>query len=296
MQSGTVLEVENIVGESLVWDERRERLLWVDIVPGVIHELTPATGAHRTWTAPEIATSIGLREDGGAIVGLKKRVALWDFGERFETLAEIEPERGDTRLNEGVVGPDGAFWVGTMQNNIADDGSPREINETCGRLWRVTPGGEVRPLCDDRFGVTNTLVWPAPGRLVTADTAANALYSYHWDAGTGRLSGRALLLAGFPRGLPDGSALDAEGFVWNCRVIGGACVIRVAPDGTVERVLELPCSWPTSCAFGGPRLDRLYVTSARFTMSAQHLAAAPLEGALFAADVGVPGWPAYRFG
>ena len=90
--------------------------------------------------------------------------------------------------------------------------------------------------------------------------------------------------------------MDAEGFIWNCRVVGGSCLVRFSPDGRIDRVVDLPCSWPTSCAFGGEGLDTLYVTSTRFTMTEDHLAANPQEGGLFAVDAGVSGNPCNRFG
>ena len=105
-----------------------------------------------------------------------------------------------------------------------------------------------------------------------------------------------LFASGPDRGLPDGSTLDADGYLWNCRVGGGACLARYAPDGSLDSLIELPCSWPTKCAFGGPDLATLFVTSARFTMSAAHLQAHPQEGALIALRPGVAGRPAARFG
>lgn len=289
-------DARNVVGESAVWDDRSGTLFWVDIVGHRIHALMPESGDHRSWPTPGMVTSIGLRRDGGAVVGLQRTVALWDFGDDFRTLVEVEPDRPDNRLNEGVVGPDGAFWVGTMQNNVNPDGSPRDVTSAEGRLYRVAADGSVSPLTDDRFGITNTLVWPAEDCLVTADTMENALYAYDCDVAAGRLSNRRTILKDFDRGLPDGSCMDAAGYVWNCRVVGGACLARLAPDGTVDRIVELPCTWPTSCAFGGPDLATLYVTSARFTMSDEHLSEAPWEGALFRLDVGETGRPAYRFG
>ncbi|TIO84713.1 MAG: SMP-30/gluconolactonase/LRE family protein, partial [Mesorhizobium sp.] len=214
----------------------------------------------------------------------------------FRTLAMIEDDRPGTRLNEGVVAPDGSFWVGTMANNIGPDDAPVPIASDEGRLYRVGREGNVTPLSEDRFGITNTMVWLPDGRFVTADTTKNALYSYDWDKKAGRL-GRALpFFTGFERGLPDGSCLDAEGYIWNCRVVGGSCLARIAPDGKLDRIAELPCSWPTSCAFGGPGLDTLFVTSARFTMSAEHLDANPFEGGLFALRPGVRGVQGNRFG
>ncbi|TIV64003.1 MAG: SMP-30/gluconolactonase/LRE family protein, partial [Mesorhizobium sp.] len=126
----------------------------------------------------------------------------------FRTIATIEPDRPDTRLNEGVVAPDGSFWVGTMANNIGPDDAPRAITGDDGRLYRVDADGTVTALGKDRFGITNTMVWLPGGRFVTADTTKNALYSYAWDKEAARLGERLVFLADFPRGLPDGSCLD----------------------------------------------------------------------------------------
>ncbi len=294
MQAELVFAAADIVGESLIWDDRRARLAWVDIIGRRIHHLDPATGAHEVWPTPGRVTSIGLREDGGAVVGLERQVALWDWGGPFRTLCEVEPDLPENRLNEGVVGPDGAFWVGTMQNNIEDDDSPREITAATGRLYRVGADGVARRLSDDAFWLTNTLVWPSPDRLVTADTVVGSLYEYRIE--NGGLTGRRVFQNGFERGVPDGSCLDAAGSIWTARVAGGACLTRTTPDGAIAEVVELPCSWPTSCSFGGPGLDTLYVTSARFTMRPEHLAAHPEEGGLFAVNVGARGVPAHRFG
>ncbi|TIP01858.1 MAG: SMP-30/gluconolactonase/LRE family protein [Mesorhizobium sp.] len=291
-----VFDARDVVGESLVWDEARARLVWVDIIGRRIHRLDPLSGVHESWPTPDLVTSIGLRKDGGAIVGLRKEIALWDFGGPYRTFATIEADRQGNRLNEGVVAPDGSFWVGTMANNIGPDDAPMTITGDEGRLYRVDADGKATSLSEDRFGITNTMVWLPGGRFVTADTMKNALYSYAWDKEAARLGERLVFLADFPRGLPDGSCLDAEGYVWNCRVVGGSCLARIASDGRLDRIVELPCSWPTSCAFGGIGLDTLFVTSARFTMSAEHLAANPFEGGLFAIKPGVRGVPANRFG
>ncbi len=296
MSAELILAVGDIVGESAVWDTRGERLLWVDIIGQRIHALTPASGRHEIWKTPDRVTSIGLRRDGGAIVGLTRTLSLWDFDETFDTFADIEPDIPGNRLNEGVVGPDGAYWIGTMQNNIAPDGSPKDIAENTGRLYRCTADGSVSALSDDRFGITNTLVWTPDGDLITADTLRNELYRYSYAPATQRLSDRRLFHRGFERGAPDGSAIDADGFVWNCRVAGGGCIVRFDPEGAIDRVVELPCSWPTSCAFGGADLDTLFVTSTRFTMDASYIAENPLEGGLFAIRPGVKGVACNRFG
>lgn len=289
-------DARDVVGESLIWDDRRNRLVWIDIIGRRIHRLDPLTSAHESWETPDLVTSIGLCADGSAIVGLRNEIALWDFGGKFRTIATIEPDRPDIRLNEGVVAPDGSFWVGTMANNIGPDDAPIAITQEAGQLFRVAPDGAVTRLSDDRFGITNTMVWTQDGRFITADTMKNELYSYAWDRAASRLEHRRRFFGGFERGLPDGSCMDAEGYIWNCRVVGGSCLARIEPGGQLDRTIELPCSWPTSCAFGGADLDTLFVTSARFTMTAEHLDAHPHEGGLFALRPGERGQSSNRFG
>lgn len=296
MTAELVLQAENIVGESLVWDDRRRLLIWVDIIKKRIHTLDLNNNNHQTYSTPDFVTSVGLRADGGAIVGLLKTVCQWDFEGAFKPIAEIEADMPDNRLNEGVVGPDGAFWVGTMQNNIADDGSPKDITNHTGRIYRVLADGSARSVSQDQFGITNTFVWPRSDIFVTADTLKNEIYRYTLNDQTGEISTRTVINSGFERGLPDGSCIDAEGYIWNCRVVEGGCLMRMDPNGNIDRIVDLPCSWPTSCTFGGDDLDRLLVTSARFTMSDAHLKSAPHEGGLFALDVGVKGVKAHRFG
>jgi sugar lactone lactonase YvrE len=287
-----LLDCGDVVGESAVWCGRTGRLFWVDIVGRRIHAFSPGRGRHQSWATPEMVTSIGLRRDGGAVVGLRRHLAYWDYGERFESLAIIEPGIPDNRLNEGKVGPDGAFWVGTMQNNIGAGGEPVAMERSSGAYYRVWPSGRVERLTRCEYGICNTMAWDEAGRFLCADTLTNSLYAFDFhDAG---ITSRRTFGSPFTRGLPDGSALDVEGYLWNCRV-GGGCVVRFAPDGAVDRVVELPCAAPTSCAFGGEGLRTLYVTSARFGLP--HERAGSLdEGALFTIATDVPGCPEYLFG
>ena len=296
MEAKLVFPAEDVVGESIIWDDRCGMLYWVDIVGNRIHALDPESGNHRIRKTPELVTSIGLGKKKYAVVGLKKQVCLWDFEDSFISLVDIEPDQPGNRLNEGAVAPDGSFLVGTMQNNINPDGTARDIAENSGRIYRVTSGGQVESVCDDTFGIPNTFVWPGGNIFITADTIQNKIYRYEIDMVTGRFGNRSTLVKGFERGLPDGSTLDAEGFVWNCRVAGGGCVIRFNPNGQIDRIVDLPCSWPTSCTFGGPDMNTLFVTSARFTMDETYLETNPLEGGLFAIDVGVNGSSSFRFG
>ncbi len=285
-----VLEAGCGVGESPVWSAEDRALTWVDITGRRVERLEVEAGRHDVWAMPDIATSVGPRTQGGVVVGLAKAVHLFDL-DRLTHLADIEPDRPGNRLNEGRVAPDGSLWVGTMENNLNTDGSARELGAPAGRLLRVGPAGDVTPLTDDLFGITNTMIWKG-SRFVTADTTTGALHRY--DLEGGRLTNRRPFGEPFARGFPDGSCLDAEGFIWNARFAGG-CLVRFAPGGAVDRVVELPCTNPTACAFGGPDLGTLYVTSARFTLSPARIAEAPFEGGVFACDLGVRGQPEPAF-
>jgi sugar lactone lactonase YvrE len=151
----------------------------------------------------------------------------------------------------------------------------------------------VSQLTPREFGITNTMAWTDDWRFLTADTTRNAIYAY--DLRGGVLSNKRIFAPPIDRGAPDGSCLDVKGRLWNCRVAGGACVVCIRPDGAFDRFVDLPCTWPTSCAFGGLDFGTLYVTSARFTMTAEHIDAHPEEGALFALEVGARGRAEHRF-
>jgi sugar lactone lactonase YvrE len=295
MTARLVLDAGDIVGESLVWDDRRNRLVWIDIIGRRVHAYDPDSKDHRIWPVPFRPTSISLRADGDAMLCSERHICRWDWNGDPVPLVEVEPDLPMNRLNEGAVGPDGALWVGSMHQNIADDDSPADIPAPTGRLYRYAPDGRLARVTDDLFGITNTLVWPDPGVLVVGDTLENALYRYRID-GEGVLGSREVFARGLGRGLPNGSCTDADGRVWNARVVGGCAVACFESDGTLAGYVDVPCSWPTSCAFGGAGLDTLFVTSARFTMTAEHLAAAPFEGGLFAVPSAGRGCAPNRFG
>lgn len=280
-----------MLGESPLWSPKENCLYWVDIVGSRINRFHPESGAHDIWPTPELPTSIGLTRKDDFVVGLRQRVVRWRPGGPFETFAVPEPDLMSNRLNEGMVAPDGSFWVGTMQDNIDADLKRRKITAPTGALYRVAPDGGVSRLTEDIFGITNTMVWLDDGRFVTADTLANALYLYDYDRASDRLQRRRRLLASIKHGLPDGSTRDNMGAIYNARVGGGA-LAQLDPATNAVRLIDLPCNAPTSCAFGGPDLDTLYVTSSRFGGQPN----GHLDGGLFALTGLGKGVAANRFG
>ncbi len=296
MRARLVVDCRNIVGESPLWVPAEQALYWVDIVGSRIHRWAPEGNAQDVWATPELPTSIGARKDGGFIVGLRQRVCLWRPGGPFETFAVPEPDLPGNRLNEGVVAPDGSFWVGTMAENIGPNGNPQPMSGNSGALYRVSPDATVRQLTERNFGITNTMIWTDSGGFTTADTLANRLYAYDLIENGTNLANRRELPMHLERGLPDGSARDSCGSIYNARVAGGGAVAVVTGGGTSVEYIDLPCASPTSCAFGGLELRTLYITSARFGMNKDQLAKNPSEGGLFAIDTPVRGTLTNEFG
>lgn len=272
----------------------RKALYWVDITGHAVERFEPATGRHDRWPVPGFPEAIALREKGGAILAIDNRICLYDFGGKLETLCVPEPDLPANRLNEGVCDPHGRFWVGSMQNNIAPDGSPKPMDADTGQLFRIDPDGSITLADFHKYGITNTMAWRDDDTFLFADTLASTIYAFDYDPAAGSISNRRVFARVEGPGMPDGSCLDAEGYLWNA-CVGASSLVRYAPDGAVDRIVPLPVKAPTSCAFGGSDLTTLFVTSSRFGMTADEIAANPAEGALLALDVGVGGKPPARF-
>lgn len=284
-------DVANDVGESPVWDEGVLR--WVDIPAGAVFALNPE-GVVSSYRTGDLTCFIVLRHGGGAVVGLRNRLAHLDLDTgSLDPFLEPEPDRPANRFNEAGVDPAGRLWFSTMQNNITPDGRPKAAAGVTGALYRLDRDGTCRRMLDD-IGLPNTLAWsPDATIMYFGDTAANRIRRYRLDV-TGDIVSAEDLHGNPPPGACDGSALDVHGYLWNAR-FGAGCVVRFAPDGTVDSRVDVPVTNPTSCCFGGEDLRTLYVTSARFGLSEAAIAANPHEGAVIALDVGIEGCPPHRF-
>jgi sugar lactone lactonase YvrE len=180
--------------------------------------------------------------------------------------------------------------MGSMRNNVNPDGSSGEAGGKDGVLFRLDPNGEIT-VWRRNIGISNTLGWsPDRKRFYFGDTIANIVWQYDYDLATGAIENERPFLEGFSRGLPDGSNVDSEGYVWNCRFFGG-CIVRVAPDGIVDRVIEMPVRNITTCTFGGKDLKTLYVTTAKIESPAGDR----LAGGLYAIATRVAGQSENQF-
>ena len=283
-----VVPAGDICGEGAVWDREQAVLYWADINRFIVHRYRLAGNATESWLFDEPVVSVNLTtRPGQLLLVLATRIAFWSPATHPElAVVYTLPTAPPMRFNDAKVDPRGSLWVGTMRNNVGPDGENVDVAFTDGVLYRIDPDGSASEWMHS-IGISNTLAWsPDHSTFYFGDTIANAIYSFEFDQQTGAISARQPFLTGYEKGLPDGSAMDADGFLWITRPYAG-CLIRVRPDGSIDRIVPLPVSKPTTCAFGGPDLHTLFITSARSNER--------LSGSLLAISTDVPGLPIARF-
>jgi len=268
------------LGEGPVWDEDQQRLLWVDILPGLVHRFDPATGNDVVFGVGKPVGSASLRRGGGLVLAVEDGFALLDPGwQRLDQVAVIEHPGPRARFNEGKCDPAGRFLAGTMA-----------YDETAGAgsVYRLDPDFKVTKLLDG-VTISNGMAWSADGAtMYYIDTPTRGIE-------TGQLANRRRVVdIPAAAGLPDGMTIDADGSLW-VALWGGSAVHRYAPDGRLDATVSFPATNITCPVFGGREFDRLYVTSARDGLDERQLAAQPHAGAVFAVDVGARGLPGLRF-
>ena len=280
------------LGEGTCWSSRTQSLWWVDILERRLYCYHPADGARRRWQFDEEISAVAERSHApGLIVTLRRGYALFDPDAPDAVphyLLRPPGEPAGNRFNDGKCDRSGRFWGGTMDF---------ACQAPTGALYRYDPDGHcVRHAMG--FAVTNGPTWSLDERtMYFNDTVNGRVHAFDFDAASGALSNPREWLA-FARGdgLPDGMTTDAAGRLWLAHW-GGACVSCHDPvSGAELGRVALPTRHITNCAFGGPELRTLYITSARSGLSAEQLAREPLAGGLFAVDVGEPGVPASMFG
>lgn len=283
------VESKNLLGEGPVWCAEENALYWLDIKGKSIWRHHPASGKTENWETPEEPGSMALRQNGkGLITALWNGFRFFDPGTgNFEIIHDHEQDNPNSRFNDGRCDRQGRFWAGTMDDRHADpSGSLYRLDADLG--FSVQETGIV---------ISNSTAFsPDGGTLYYCDTPEKEIWAYDLDVDSGDISNKRVFASTkHLQGGPDGSTVDAEGYVWNA-MWGGACLIRWAPDGSFDRKIDLPVHNPTCPMFGGDNLDIIYVTSARVELSDAELAAKPLAGNILAvASSGAVGLPEPRF-
>ena len=248
------------VGESPVWHALEQAWYWVDIPARRIWRLDHAAGSTRHWTAAEMVACIAPRAGGGLIAGMETGIFAVDLRDdgtvRAERLAAPPELAPGMRFNDGRTDRQGRFWSGTMWMDMA-------AALPIGRLYRYDGTGLSAPLVNGLV-TQNGLAWSPDGRtmyLSDSHPTRRRVWAFDYDVDAGVPHNRRLFvdMAAYA-GRPDGAAMDSDGCYW---VAGndGASLLRFAPDGKLDRELNLPVAKPSMPCFGGPELDTLLVTS-----------------------------------
>jgi sugar lactone lactonase YvrE len=287
MNVEVVTDIRNTLGESPAWAARDQALYWVDIPEKRLFRFSQI--GVESWELPELVSAVVPRISGGVVLTLLQRVVSFNPKSGvLETLCRPDSNPVN-RSNDARCDALGRLWLGTMQNNFDANGNGQEITQTSGSLFRIEPDSSTHEQLSN-IGISNGLAWsPDAKTMYFADSMTSQIDAFDFDLEQGLISNRRLF-ASFDRGVPDGSSIDTEGFLWNARW-GGSCAVRFAPNGKVDRVIELPVTQPSSCTFGGQNLEILYVTSARTGLTNPN----SFDGALLALEVGVRGFSSPEF-
>ncbi len=284
-----VAKADNLLGECVLWDGPQGLVRWLDILGKTISTLDPRSGAVQTRPMPRRPGCMALTKAGDALlVGFEDGLARLEIESGAITpLCRVEESKPYTRVNDGRCDRHGNFIFGTI-----DEAEVRPR----GAWYRYTAEGALQALSLPPVAIPNSVCFSLDGgRLFFSDGVSPSIQCCDYDPANGRIE-NLRVFAPVTDGYPDGSTVDAEGFIWNA-VWGASRLVRYRPDGQIDRVIPTPVTQPTCAVFGGPALDTLYLTSARIGLGDDILSKTPDAGALFALPLtDVRGVPESRWG
>jgi sugar lactone lactonase YvrE len=288
IEADLVLDGRWELGEGPIWDTRRAELVWVDIMGDQVLRWRPGEARARALPTPLDIGSVAVRQAGGYVAALADGFWVVDEGSTdWRRFAPVEADRPDLRFNDGKCDPSGRFLAGSM----AYDKRPG-----AGGFYRLDPDGSVEQLADG-ISISNGLTWTPDGRtLYYIDTPTRKIDVFDYDPETGAATGRRthIELPDDEPGNLDGMTMDTEGGLW-VALWDGSRVVRFAPGGGIDVVVDLPVSHVTSCIFGGPDLTDLFITCAWSELTDEERAAEPHAGSLFRVRPGFGGYPPVEF-
>jgi sugar lactone lactonase YvrE len=280
-------DVRAQLGEGPVWDDRESVLWWLDIPGEALHRFDPATGIDTAQDLGQQTGALVPRATGGLVLATPDGFVAYEptTGKRT-LLASVEGDNAATRMNDGKCDRRGRFWAGTMAYDFAAGAGGFYCLEA-----DADAGHTVRQALA-KVTISNGLAWSDDdSTLYYIDSPTGTVDAFDFDIERGEIANRRQVVKiSEDDGLPDGMAIDAEGYLW-VALFGGGAVHRYSPDGALDGVLEIPASKVTCCAFAGPDLGDLYITTSSLDMTDDELAAEPGAGLLYRCRPGVTGTP-----
>ena len=281
------LKVKNTLGEGVIWDAASAAVWWTDIDCSKLYRYQLADKKLDHWSTPERLGSFALVADSDYLIcGFASGFAYFNpHNADLQWLHHIEQDNPGTRLNDGRADRQGRFWAGSMVES-GDQGAAA--------LYCLDQKLQVASAVSG-LSISNGLCWsPDSTVMYHTDTPSRWIHAYDFDATSGAISNQRCLVRTEKGCFPDGSTVDAEGYIWNAQW-GASQVVRYSPVGEVDLILPLPVSQPTCVAFGGPQLDMLFVTSASQGLDKQALLAEPEAGNIFVFQTNIIGTTDSRF-
>lgn len=278
-----LVDCQCALGEGPFWHPGRQRIFWFDINNKRLFSATAEGAVDRKWDFDEMAAAAAIIDDDTLAIAAETGLKRLDLASgAVDHLVDIEQDIPGNRTNDSRVHPSGAFWIGTMPK---DEGAPE------GAVHHYRGGTLQRIIAS--AAIPNATCFSPDGTIAYwSDTPTGAIMTCSLDPATGLPTSEWRLFADTSDlpGHPDGAVVDSEGYLWNARW-GGSCVIRFAPDGSVDRTIDVPVSQVTCPAFGGKDLKRLFITTANKTLPPEQLATEKVAGGLFYIDLDVAGQP-----
>jgi|TARA_B100000809_G_C15120230_1_gene524000 sugar lactone lactonase YvrE len=285
-----ILDARATLGEGALWDVDRHALWWVDIEQGQVHCFDPDSNTNQTYDVGQRVGTVVTRASGGLMLAVENGFASFDLEtSALQIVGDPESDQPGNRFNDGKCDPAGRFWAGTM--------SMGDARAADGALYCLNTAGQIQKHLDG-VRVSNGLVWTADrSTMYYIDSRTRRVDAFDYENGTGQITNRRPVVEVEPElGGPDGMAIDTDDNVWVALFRGSAVACFDPRNGKQLARIGLPASRVTSCAFGGPNLQDLYITTARIGLSEDEQRAQPHAGGVFCARVEARGVPNFAYG